>query len=182
MSNSAVFCNLNKSRVFPANNYATAIYEGFPFTPYSEMTHCIFLRGDRGRAVDKYKWTKRFTRNIEIIKGAAHGAISPTPSLSLRAIGETYKEFLANLYMPEELLRNRDKYEARIYPYKLDRKPGTGDVEKFREFVLRLLSIQDKAFFEFHDAVSPCTKEAIKYALKTYKNVEVKEWLAWYRK
>jgi hypothetical protein len=76
------------------------------------------------------QWTKRFTRNIEIIKGAAHGAISPTPSLALRAIGETYEEFITNLYMPEELLRNRDKYEARIYPNKPDRKPGTGDIEK----------------------------------------------------
>lgn len=128
------------------------------------------------------QWTKRFTRSIEITKGAAHGAISPTPTLALRALGETYEEFIANLYMPEELLRNRDKYEARIYPNEPDRKPGTGDVEKFREFILRLLSKQDEAFFEFHDAISPCTKEAIKQALKTCKNAEVKEWLTWYLK
>jgi hypothetical protein len=128
------------------------------------------------------QWTKRFTRNIEIIKGAAHGAISPTPSLALRAIGETYEEFITNLYMPEELLRNRDKYEARIYPNKPDRKPGTGDIEKFREFIMRLLSKQDKAFFEFHEAVSPCTKEATRKAFKTCSNKEVREWLMWYLK
>lgn len=128
------------------------------------------------------QWTKRFTRNIEIIKGAAHGAISPTPTLALRAIGETYEEFIANLYMPEELLRNRDKYEARIYPNKPDRKPGTGDVESFREFALRLLSKQDEVFFEFHEAVTPCSKEAIKQALKTCNSTEVGEWLTWYLK
>ena len=128
------------------------------------------------------RWTKRFTRNIEIIKGASHGAMSPTPTLALRAIGETYEEFIANLYMPEELLRNRDKYEERIYPNNPDRKPGTGDVEAFREFVLRLLSKQDEAFFEFHDAVSPCSKEAVKQAFKTVKNEEVKKWLEWYLK
>lgn len=128
------------------------------------------------------QWTKRFTRNIEIIKGAAHGAISPTPSLALRAIGETYEEFITNLYMPEELLRNRDKYEARIYPNKPDRKPGTGDIEKFREFIMRLLSKQDKVFFEFHEAVSPCTKEATRKAFKTCSNKEVREWLMWYLK
>jgi len=126
------------------------------------------------------RWTKRFTRNIEIIKGASHGAISPTPSLALRAIGENYEEFIANMYMPEELLRNRDKYEARIYKYKPDRNPGTGEVEEFREFILRLLSKQDEAFFEFHDAVSPCSKETVKQAFKTVKNEEVKKWLKWY--
>jgi len=128
------------------------------------------------------RWTKRFTRNIEIIKGASHGAISPTPTLALRAIGETYEEFITNLYMPEELLRYRDKYEARIYPNNPDRKPGTGDVEAFREFILRLLSNQDEAFFEFHDAVSPCSKEAVKQAFKAFKNEEVKKWLEWYLK
>jgi hypothetical protein len=128
------------------------------------------------------QWTKRFTRNIEIIKGASHGAISPTPSLALRAIGETYKEFITNIYMPEELLRNRDKYEARIYPNKPDRTPGTGDVERFRAYILRLLGTKEEAFFEFHDAVASCSKESIKQALKTCKDIEVKGWLEWYLK
>lgn len=127
-------------------------------------------------------WTKRFTRNIEIIKGASHGAISPTPTLALRAIGETYEEFIANLYMPEELLRYRDRYEKRIYPNNPNRKPGTGDVEAFREFILRLLIKRDAAFFEFHDAVTPCSKETVKQAFKTVKNEEVKKWLEWYLK
>ena len=126
------------------------------------------------------QWTKRFTRNIEIIKGASHGAISPTPSLAIRAIGESYEEFIANLYMPEELLRNRDKYEGRIYPNNPDRKPGTGDVEEFRKFILRLLKAKDEAFFEFHYAASPCSKEAIRAALKTCKNDEVRKWLEKY--
>lgn len=128
------------------------------------------------------RWSKRFTRNIEIIKGASHGAISPTPSLALRAIGETYEEFIANMYMPEELLRYRDKYEARIYDYKRDRQAGTGDVERFREFILRLLRQQNEAFFEFHDAVSPCSKEVVRHAIKVVKNEEVKQWLEWYLK
>lgn len=128
------------------------------------------------------QWTKRFTRNIEIIKGAAHGAISPTPSLALRAIGASYAEFIANLYMPEELLRNRNKYEKHIYAYDPDRTPGSGDVERFRDFILRLLNKQNEVFFEFHDAVSPCSKETIKQAFKACKNDEVREWLSWYLK
>lgn len=128
------------------------------------------------------QWSKRFTRNIEVIKGASHGAISPTPSLALRAIGESYEEFIANLYMPEELLRNRDKYEERVYPNNPNRKPGTGDVERFRAFVLRLLSKKDEVFFEFHNAVSAYSKEATRQAYKTCKDTEVKEWLEWYLK
>lgn len=126
------------------------------------------------------RWTKRFTRNIEIIKGAAHGAVSPTPSLALRAFGESYEEYLCNLYMPEELLRNRNKYERRVYPSDPDRVPGTGDVERFREFMMGLLKTQGDAFFEIHKAVAPCTAEAIKEALKTCNNDEVREWLPWY--
>ncbi|MBI4764095.1 MAG: hypothetical protein HY787_05760 [Deltaproteobacteria bacterium] len=128
------------------------------------------------------QWTKRFTRNIEVIKGAAHGAISPTPDLALRAIGETYEEFISNLYMPEELLRHRNKYEARIYANDPTRKPGTGAVENFREFILRLLKKQDKIFFEFHEAVSPCSKEIVRKVLNTSNNKEVREWLVWYLK
>lgn len=126
------------------------------------------------------RWTKRFTRNIEIIKGASHGAISPTPTLALRAIGKNYEEFIANLYMPEELLRNRDKHERTRYANKPDREPGTGLVEDFREFILRLLNARDEAFFEFHEAVSPCSKDAIRQAFKTCKNTEVKKWLEKY--
>lgn len=126
------------------------------------------------------RWTKRFTRNIEIIKGASHGAISPTPSLALRAFGETYEEFIANLYMPEELLRNRNKYEERLYACDTKRKPGTGEVEGFRTFILNRLRAQDDAFFEFHDAVAPCTADSVRQALKTCDNEEVRRWLAWY--
>jgi hypothetical protein len=125
-------------------------------------------------------WVKRFTRNIEIMKGANHGAIPTRPSFATRAIGETYEEFIVNLYMPEELLRNRNKYEKKVYPEEPSRLPGTGDVERFREFVLRLLKNQDEAIVEFHDAVAPCSREAVKKALKTCKNAEVKEWLEWY--
>ena len=128
------------------------------------------------------RWTKRFTRNIEVIKGAAHGAISPTPSLASRAIGKNYEEFIANLYMPEELLRNRNKYEKTIYPYEPERPAGTGDVECFREFILRLLNKQDETFMEFHAAVAPGSKEAVKQALKTCKDNEVCKWLEWYLK
>jgi len=128
------------------------------------------------------RWTKRFTRNIEVIKGAAHGAISPTPSLASRAIGKDYEEFIANLYMPEELLRNRNKYEERIYPFEPERPSGTGDVERFREFILGLLNKQNEAFVEFHAAVAPGSKEAVKQALNTCKDNEVRKWLKWYLK
>ena len=56
-------------------------------------------------------WNKRFVRNIEIIKGAAHGAIPTTPTLARRAIGRTFEEYITNLYMPEHMLRYRNKYE-----------------------------------------------------------------------
>ncbi|HRT84863.1 MAG TPA: hypothetical protein P5523_09515, partial [Bacteroidales bacterium] len=93
-----------------------------------------------------------------------------------------YNEFIANLYMPEELLRNRNKYEKTVYPEEPPRQSGTGDVERFREFILRLLKRQDETFKEFHNAVAPCTKEAVKKALSHCKNEEVRGWLKWYIK
>lgn len=129
----------------------------------------------------KAVWVKRFTRNIEVMKGANHGAIPPRPSYARRALGETYEEFITNLYMPEKLLRNRNEFEKKVYPEEPHRKPGTGDVERFREFMLRLLKQQDAAFKEFHAAVAPCTREAVKKALPHCKDKEVRKWLEkWY--
>lgn len=125
-------------------------------------------------------WTKRFIRNIEIMKGAAHGAISPTPTLAWRTIGKTFEEFLANLYMPEELLRNRNKHEKKVYPYEPRREPGTGKVEGFRSFILRLLTNQDEKFHQFHKIVSDNSVATIRKALPRIKDRRMKEWLELY--
>jgi len=127
-------------------------------------------------------WIRRFTRNIEIIKGAAHGAISTTPSLALRAIGESFEEYLSNLYMPEELLRNRNAHEKKVYLNEPKRKPGSGLVEKFREFILRILKDNDEKFYIFHNAIAPNSTESIKKALDSTNDRELKRWLALYIK
>jgi hypothetical protein len=125
-------------------------------------------------------WTRRFVRNIEIMKGAAHGAISPTPTLAWRTIGETYEEFLANLYMPEELLRNRNKHELRKHEHEPDRPPGTGLVEGFREFILELLQRRDARFRLFHNSVSGNSTEQIRKAMQTCKDEEMLKWFRVY--
>jgi hypothetical protein len=127
-------------------------------------------------------WTRRFVRNIEIMKGAAHGAISPTPTLASRAVGETYNEFLANLYMPEELLRNRNKHEKRVYPHEPKRPPGTGKIEEFRTFILGLLKKNDARFRQFHDAVAGNSTEQVRAAMRDCKDKEILQWLQFYLK
>jgi hypothetical protein len=114
------------------------------------------------------------------MKGAAHGAISPTPSLATRTIGRNFREFVANLYMPEELIRNRNKHEKRVYRYEPRRKPGTGLVEDFRKFINKLLSKQDDRFYFFHLAVSDNRTESIKRALSQTSDKELTKWLALY--
>jgi len=125
-------------------------------------------------------WTRRFVRSIEIMKGAAHGAISPTPTLARRTIGETFDDFIANLYMPEELLRNRNRHELRVYPEEPDRKPGTGKVETFRTFILALIKKNNAVFREFHEAVAANTADAIRAAMRKCRDEEVKAWLDTY--
>jgi hypothetical protein len=127
-------------------------------------------------------WTKRFTRNVEIMKGAASGAISPTPALARRTIGKTYKEFIANLYMPEELLRNRNKHEKKVYRHEPKRPPGTGKVEEFRKFILDLLKTRSQEAMDFHNAVSQNTTESIKEYHSRCINNEVNKWLKFYIK
>ncbi len=127
-------------------------------------------------------WTRRFIRNIEIMKGAANGAISPTPTLARRTIGETYEEFLANLYMPEKLLRDRNKHERRIYDFEPKRKPGSGKVEEFRDFILRLLKKQDADFRLFHETVSENSSDRVRECLRVCKNKEMRKWLKLYLK
>jgi len=125
-------------------------------------------------------WTRKFIRNVELMKGAAHGMISNTPSLARRTIGQTFEEFLANLYMPEELIRNRNKHEKRVYEDEPKRTKGTGKVEEFREFILRLLKKQDSRFKIFHEAVNENSQAAYRHALKTTKDREIKKWLKLY--
>lgn len=126
------------------------------------------------------RWTKRFIRNIEIMKGAANGAISTTPTLARRTVGDTYEEFVANLYMPEELLRNRNKHEARVHSKGRGGTPGTGHIEDFRHFILDLLRKQDSRFQEFHEAVTPNTKKAAREAHSKTSDPEIKKWLELY--
>lgn len=125
-------------------------------------------------------WTKRFIRNIEIMKGVAHGAISPTLSLARRTIGENYFRFILNLYMPEELLRFRNKYEKKVYKYEPNRIPGNGDIEEFRKFVLKLLNNDKKGFIIFHNLISQNSKPVIRTYLQTCKETELKKWLKYY--
>lgn len=133
-------------------------------------------------------WTPRFIRNIEIIKGVTRGTVSPVPTLARRAIGKDFEEFLMNLYMPEEFLRNRDYHEEKQYEYhnrqikktKKTKKKPTGNIEKFREFLLPLLKRQDEEFWEFHNAVAPNTRQAVRDVMATTKSKDVKKWLAWY--
>lgn len=139
--------------------------------------------GERSRAwLTEPAWTKRFTRNVAVMTGAAHGAISPTPSLAWRTIGHTFEEFLTNLYMPEELLRNRSKHEKRVYPGERKHRRGTGKVETFRSFVLRLLRRQDARFWKFHEAVSQNSAKAIRACLKKRPDSEMRKWLRLYLK
>ncbi len=126
------------------------------------------------------RWTKRFIRNIEVMKSAAHGCISPTPSLARRTLGSSYEEYIANLYMPEFLLRNRNRFEARVYKHEPQRKPGTGEIEEFREFILVLLERQDDRFLMFHEAVSERSALRIKECIDTCGDDEMKRWLTYY--
>ncbi len=127
-------------------------------------------------------WTPRFVRNIEIMKGAAHGCISPTPTLAWRTIGQSYEEFLANLYMPEELLRNRNKHETRVYKHEPLREPGTGLIEGFRSFISKLLKANDSRFQIFHAAVSGNSSEQVRRAIGICKDKEMNKWLQLYLK
>jgi hypothetical protein len=127
-------------------------------------------------------WTKRFVRNIEIMKGVAHGSISPTSTLAKRTVGTTYIEFISNLYMPEELLRNRNKYEKKVYDYEPERVPGNGDIEKFRRFIKKLIKNNDDDYFEFHFKIGQNSKPVIRQYIKECNNKSIKKWLHYYLK
>lgn len=125
-------------------------------------------------------WTKRFVRNVEIMKSAVNGAISPTYELALRTVGENFCTFMSNLYMPEELIRNRNKHEKRLYEFEPKRKPGTGKIEAFRDFILELLKARDERFVFFHNAVTPNIAQIVRYALNSCSDKEMKKWLELY--
>jgi len=125
-------------------------------------------------------WTPKFSRNVDVIKGVAHGAIPTVPSLARRAVGRTFEEFVTNLYMPEEMLRNRNMYERSIFTGEKERNPGNGEIEEFREFILDLLHKRDSTFLFFHNAVVPNRKAVIRDAMTKTKNSGVIHWLEKY--
>lgn len=125
-------------------------------------------------------WTARFVRNVEIMRGAANGAIPPSPRFARRAIGETFQEFVTNLYMPEQLLRNRNKHERKVYAHEPERAPGTGLIEDFREFILALLRNPDARFRTFHNAVSVNSVHEVRKCLQKLDDPELATWLKLY--
>jgi len=125
-------------------------------------------------------WTRRFIRNIEVMKGAANGAISPTPKLARRTVGRSFEEFLLNLYMPEELLRNRNRYEKIIHDGEPDREPGDGQVEAFRAFMAELLEEQGDRFHFFHQAVVANRQQHVRTQIEQCSDPELKQWLPLY--
>ena len=104
---------------------------------------------DRYPLIDKAIWNKRFIRSIQIMRGAAHGAIPPAPEYARRIIGHSYEEFIENLYMPEILLRNRNKFEKKIYSFEPTRRPGNGKIEEFRKFIRKYIKRPDSKFLSF---------------------------------
>ena len=125
-------------------------------------------------------WTPKFSRNLDVVKGVAHGSIPTVASLARRAIGRTFEEYITNLYMPEEMLRNRDKYERTVYPGEKPRVPGNGEIEEFRSFILGLLKQKSSLFYFFHDTVTSNRKQDIREAMKHTKNPELLRWFERY--
>jgi hypothetical protein len=143
-------------------------------SPYDELQDTSQLSSWTSRP----RWTSRFVRNVEIMKGAANGAISSTPSLARRTVGRTFREFLANLYMPEELLRNRDRHERRRYNG--TEEAGTGLVESFRDFFRRVWKGSRKRLLFFHNAVSSNSASDVRRAISESDDSEVVFWLKQY--
>ena len=125
-------------------------------------------------------WTPKFTRNVEIMKGAANGAISPTKGLALRTIGETYEEFIANLYLPEELLRMRNTYEKRVHSHEPERSPGNGRIEDFRDFINNNAQESSDEFIAFHKCISANRRAVTRRYYSECQDNEIKKWLPYY--
>jgi hypothetical protein len=82
--------------------------------------------------------------------------------------------------MPEELLRNRNKHEKKIYSGGRKNHNSTGKLEDFREFISGLLKEQGDRFRYFHNVVTENSSKTVKLALETCKDKEIKEWLELY--
>jgi len=180
--------NIELNKEFEGNGDGTFIYS-FPmrFAPVKGVAN-----RRRDRVIDEPvesqdwlhdpAWTPIFLANIENMKGAAGGAIPKSASFAYRVVGCTFEEFIANLYSPRTLLRNRNRHERHVYEYEPKRKPGDGKLEEFREFVFRLLERQDGQFRFFHEAVAPNSVQAIREAIENCTDSATSLWLPFYLK
>ena len=130
--------------------------------------------------LDEAIWNKKFIRSIQIMRGAANGSIPPAPDYAKRIIGHSYEEFIENLYMPEILLRNRNKFERRIYKFEPKRKPGDGKIEEFRKFIRKHIGSPNSEFLEFQNIIFKNSKPITREFATNCKNREIKKWAKMY--
>lgn len=131
--------------------------------------------------VDKAVWNRRFIRNIQIMRGAANGAIPPAPDFARRIIGHSYEEFIELLYMPEALLRNRNKYEKKVYRYEPKRKPGNGKIEEFRSFIRSNINKPKGEFLRLQEAIFKNSKPETRKLISEVKSKEIQQWAQLYQ-
>jgi len=168
--------SINKAfRKKPSNTSLTIYSYPMRYAPIDSIESPLDLASEMA---GPDQWTRRFIRSVEVMKGVAHGCISPTPALAIRAIGRTYNEFLLNLYTPEVILRNRDIYERKTYAP--DQNPGTGELEAFRKYLRRLLKSRGAEFEVFHRIVTANRRKPIKEYLPFCPYLEMKKWLMYY--
>ena len=98
---------------------------GFPmkYSPVTDITRRFISKG--------WKW--RYLRGIQCVLLATHGLVSPKPDFFAAAFGESFKEFLDILSMPDRYIIYREQY----------RNDGAADWKK----LFRRLSEKTKSEF-----------------------------------
>ena len=56
-------------------------------------------------------WTWRYLRGVQCVLSATHGMVSPSPAFFKAAFGESYKDFLDILSMPDRYIIHRKKHK-----------------------------------------------------------------------
>lgn len=74
---------------------------------YSFPMKYIPLNAKDRSFIDEPRWNWQFLRGVQRILNVMKGAVMPHEDFFNRAFGETEKEFISILYMPEKILMNR---------------------------------------------------------------------------
>lgn len=131
---------------------------------YSFPMKYIPLNAKDRTYIDK-NWNWQFVRGVQRITNVMKGAVMPREDFFYRAFGETKKEFISILHMPEHLLMNRGREPQ---PEEIEWRSKYNSLTKNEKTELLTILCKNKSQNDLINSISKTKNKKVKSILNYY--------------